>query len=706
MNGPTENDESSQRLSKPASKILAEYLPVLLVYLIIALVVFWPLAANITSTIAAGRPDFVTAGSGDAYQNLWSLWWAGYAVFNLHISPYFTKLLFYPNGANLVTETLSPLAGIFTYAFQSISLGLAYNIVFFMGFVLSGFFMFLLADHIIGNKYGALIAGVVFAYSSFHMSHALTGHLQWTSIEFIPLFILFLLLMIKEKKIYSIFGTALSFLLVVFFGDPEQGVIVLIFALALLVAKLLTQNGRKEVINMKFVVSAIAAIALIIIIGSPFLIPIINGIRHGALGLASESSTLGSTIEWSNPLASFFLPSPYNNLFSTASNSYSSIYISGIDSAERISYIGYTVLILCLVAVVDSIRKQRVKGVLFWAVVGILFAWISTGPYVLLGGLSSQFNINNLLPGIYLLYRNIPILNLVREPGRFDVIVTLCAAMLAGLGFRAIAEYVDSGTQTSSDHHHANSAKYLSVHLHKNIEDKNAQDKGSARYLPLLAIIFIVLIVLECAGIPFTSQYINAYYLKLGIPSGYYQIANMPGNFSVMILPILISITGKPALYVGMSMYYQTAFQKPIIGGYTTRENITDDYPRLNIPLSVEAASLQAGGLFAYASPINENYSNLTLFFLSRYKTRFVSVIDSAYNATDLLNLNSHLDSLFGQPVYADNTTSIWSVNSTVQRAKGKSINAYLSLGNWTYGCSAAGKLLCNSSPGRTLVRP
>ena len=89
--------------------------------------------------------------------------------------------------------------------------------------------------------------------------------------------------------------------------------------------------------------------------------------------------------------------------------------------------------------------------------------------------------------------------------------------------------------------------------------------------------------------------------LKLSVPNSYYQIANNTGNFSVMVLPILSTYTLVPDLYLGMSMYYQTVFQKPIISGYTSRENSSEEYPRLNIPLSVIAASLQAGGPFSTA---------------------------------------------------------------------------------------------------------
>ena len=46
------------------------------VYLIIALAIFYPIAANM-STTAPGV-------GGDLYTNLWGIWWASYTVFQTH----------------------------------------------------------------------------------------------------------------------------------------------------------------------------------------------------------------------------------------------------------------------------------------------------------------------------------------------------------------------------------------------------------------------------------------------------------------------------------------------------------------------------------------------------------------------------------------------------------------------------------------------
>ncbi|MGA3021125.1 MAG: hypothetical protein ABSD68_04220 [Candidatus Micrarchaeales archaeon] len=516
-----------------------KYLLPLVIYLLIALIVFWPVTLNITTVVAASTGGSGLAG-GDLFQNLWSLWWVDYAIFNLHISPYFTHLLFYPVGANLVTETLSPLAGLFSLPLQSVNLAFAFNFILFMDLTLSGFFMFLLADYVIKNKYGAFIAGAIFAFSPFHLSHTLAGQSNWIGIEFVPLFILFFLLMIRDKKIkiLSVFGCAISMVLVTFFGDPEEGIVSLVCISLLLLIKLLSSEGREEILSKRFLISVLSVAVLALIIGSPFLIPIIYGIMHGALAMANAASSLVNNMVWSTPLLSFFLPSPVNNFFSTFSNSYYSIY--AIDSVERIGYIGWVAICLILIAVFRD-AKNRFRNAALWIILLAFFAWLSTGPYLQIGALPQQFDPRTSLPGVYLLYGKIPILNLIREPSRFNLIVTLCVAILAGFGFKEAITLM-----------------------------KNRPISNRKHFVQYFTLFITVLILTEYSGIPFSSIYIDSNFLTIPRPGVYDQIANIPGNFSVMVLPILTGATTRPYAYVGESMYFQTAFAKPILGGYAT----------------------------------------------------------------------------------------------------------------------------------------
>ncbi len=644
-----------------------QYLIPAAIYLFIALVVFWPVTVNLTGTITGGELGG-QVGTGDAYQNLWIIWYVNYAIFDLHTSPYATGLLFYPVGSNLATTSMSPIAALFTFPFQAANLPFAFNVLFFFDFALTGLSAFFLADYLIKNKYAAFIAGLIFAFSPFHMIHALAGQTNWISIEFFPLFILSFLLLMKRKDAYAIVMTSVLFVLLVFFGDPEQGIISIVFLSLFLVASLASSSARKEILNRKFALCCIYCALLAFAIGSPFFIPILEGFAHGALVEASGQSTLANSMIWSDPVLSFILPPPSNNLFAHFSDSYFDIYLG--DNIERVSYLGWISIILVIAAIASAVKRRAPRSILIWAFLGFVFIWMATGPYLQFGELPQQITVTNAIPGIYLLYRAIPILNIVREPSRFNLALTLCIALLAGFGFCSMESYIKSKLKRET--------KQLQLYI---------------------AFVLAILILIDYTGAPLSFfNASNTFFINPSIPAGYSAIAQSPGNFSVVVLPLLASVTNRPNLYTGESMYYQTLFKKPMVGGYTSRENTTDQYVRLNMPLAIEAASLQQGTGFAYSSPINENTTDLTLFFLSKYNTRFISVIGQAYNLSESLTLDDYMDSTFGQPYYNGDNASIWRINSTLEKAANRSIIAYISQGNWTRGCASLGLVYCNST--------
>ncbi|MEM3753081.1 MAG: hypothetical protein QXM58_00530 [Candidatus Micrarchaeaceae archaeon] len=631
--------------AKPAK----EYTAVALIFLILALLLFWPMAMGIASTV----PN----GGGDLYQTLWNLWWVGYAMLTLHTSIYFSDLLYYPIGASLVTQTLSPLACLFSLPFQAVNLVFAYNIIFFVDFMLAGLFMYMLAYHIVKNKHAAFVAGIIFAFAPMHIAQSL-GHLQWASIEFVPLFILLFMLTIERRRIIYPVGAGISFVFVTFWGDPEQGIMAFLLALLMLIYYLASRK-RGEVLNVKFAVNLFVMIAVVLAVGSPFLVPIIKGIENGALAQAAQLSDLQHNMLWSDPVASFFLPSPNNIIFSSLSNSYKQIY--SVDPAERVSYLGYIAIFLALYGLFRSYKDKNYSVVAFWVVAFLIFAWLSLGPYVQLGSPHSVGGI----PGIYLLYRQVPVLNLIREAGRFDMITTIALAVLAAYGFKELMQGLEN-----AKHHSENYARYITA-------------------------FFVFLILLEYSGFAVNSSN----FIAPHIPKAYYEIGNMTGNFTVLVLPATANYSSNsPALYLGMQMYYQTAFKKPIITGYTTRTNETELLPQETLPLVQAASSLEATGKLAYSSPIITNYTNVTLLWMRNFNIRFVSVIRQAYNQSDFEQLASYLYSVFGLPVYQSNTTTVFLTTQAVSRA-GSSFVAYPGP-NWLpgwYVCEAYG-IICNAT--------
>ncbi len=632
------------------------YLKVALIYLAITLILFWPLTINIANT--------VVNGGGDVFQTMWNLWWVNYSLFVLHTSPYFTNLLYYPIGASLVTQTLTPLAGILSAPFQLVSMPFAYNVMFFLDFALSGLFMYLLADHITGNKYAAFIAGLIFALSPMHIAQAY-GHLDWTGIEFLPLYLLFLIKMMKQKDLKYAIGAGISFLFISFLGDIEQGIITVVMTFFILLFYLSTKR-RSIILNANFAKSLGTMILVILLLGSPFFLSIIYGITNqGALATASQQSSIQYNEIWSQSVFSYILPSQFNNQFhGIATSAYGSIFYP--DPTERTAYLGIIASVLALIAIFYDRKREKFAKSAEWIFLGIVFFLLSLGPFVQFTTVTATTGI----PSLYYLYSKIPLFNLVREPGRFDLVVTVALSILAAMGAKELFN-------------------------HERI--RGITKLKTEQYLTL-ALGF--LIIIEYVGITTPGPFASSMFINAQIPRGYQELGSVQGNFTTMILPDLPNVTN-PALYTGMSEYYQTAFKKQMVGGYTSRTNYTQSLTVEVIPISLSSLYLQEGYGFIYPTPIIENISDVNLLLLAYYNVHFVGVIRSAYNVSSLSTLYVYLTSLFGLPVYQDNTTIIFSTANALASKAGSNLVAYTT-SPWIPGISLCqSPYSCNSTLSR-----
>ncbi|MCL5412882.1 MAG: hypothetical protein M1569_00565 [Candidatus Marsarchaeota archaeon] len=628
------------------------YVKVFAAYLIIALVMYWTVTLNITTR--------VVNGFGDVHQSLFNLWWVPYSMFVLHQSPYFTSLLYYPIGANLATQTLSPIAAILITPIYDLSPALGYNVLFFAGFALSGLFMFLLAKYLTKNNYASFIAGLIFAFSPAHIAQAI-AHLDWTMVEFIPAFILLYLLALREKNLKYAALAALSFVLLTFMGDIEQGLMTFFAAIILTILLVITE--RKEMLKISTLKSLAVIIVLVLLFASPIIAMLLPYVNSGAFAAAQQNSFVTSNMEWSDNLLSFFLPSHYNGIFQGLASSYSYIYQLtykgiqyNINVGERVSYLGYSVLFLAAVGVYFDYKNNRLRNLAIWLAIFIIFAWLAIGPYLQIGNTVTG------IPGIYVLYRSVPLLNIIREPGRMDFIATIALAIMAAFGFAHLIQKKDRKT----------AYKYLAV--------------------------FTLIILIEYNGMPLTNPYISNSTTSAAVPKAYNEIGAIPGNFSVLILPALSNPSSTPNQFTGTATYYASILKKPIIGGYTSRENATQSLAVTSVPLTLSALYLESGYGLVYPSPILENYSNVTLLWLANYNTRFISVIRPAYNTTEQEQLLSYLASVFGQPAYMSNTTAVFSTQQALSANAGRSLVSY-TIGNWTPGydfCSPYAP--CNST--------
>ncbi|MDE1851822.1 MAG: hypothetical protein KGH69_04010 [Candidatus Micrarchaeota archaeon] len=622
-------------------------------YLLIALVMFWQVTVNATSRIVNA--------TADGYQSLFNLWWVPYSIFSLHQSPYFTSLLYYPIGANFVTQTMTPLAGILVAPVWWVSSALAYNVLFFTSFALSGIFMFMLSEHFIRNRHAAFLAGLVYAFSPIHIAHAY-AHLDWTIIEWIPLYALLLFKTVEEKRFEYPLLAGLSLVLVSFMGDLQQGVLVAFFTITTLAIMLAMKRYREMLLNVQ-TVTRLAVIPLsFLVIASPFLVFILPNVGS-QLGTAQAGTSTISSMLWSNDLASFFLPGYYNGIFHGLSASYAgkiySLTIAGAtslpDIAERTSYVGYSVLALILIAIYYDYKHHKLRNSVLWIVTLAVYALLSLGPYL------QVYSNATTIPGIYALYSHIPIFNLIREPGRFDIVATVALAILAAMGFSHIS--------------------------------KNRSKTDSLKYMAIIAVIILI----EYNGMPLSGSFANSLTMSTIIPKAYAEIGHVQGNFSVLQLPIITNQNSStPQLYPGIATYYVTDLKKPIIGGYATRVNTSQQLSVEYIPLAVQALYLQYGQGLVYPSPISQNVTNATLFWILNDRVAYVAVARSAYTLSEQQMLYSYLYGMMGAPVYQDNTTFVFETSAAIANMTGNAIVSY-ALGNWQPGFAVCQALYCNT---------
>ncbi len=637
--GSERNVSAAARLL--ASKIRPKHCISIVVYLLLALIVFAPITAHMSS-LAPGT-------GGDTYQNLWGLWWVPYATFKLHTSIWFTNLLFWPVGTNLAYQTMAPIGAILTSPFQAISVPFAYNVLFFTGFVLSGIAMFILADYITGNQYASFFAGLVFAFSSFHVAQAL-GHIDWMNIEWVPLALYFFIRMVKDKNkyIYGI-GLAASFVLATFMGDIEQGVMLVLLLAVVFVMYAVYKNTRRLLLDRRFWYAAAIFIVLAFVIGSFGFIPIIRTITSpGGLSNANYLNTIQENELWSDPILSFFLPSYFNGIFHDASLGYYNIFAG--DPPERVAYIGYSVILLMAIGIYKNFKETRL-----WLVIGLLFGWMTLGPYVQLGAFNPSSTGG--IPGLYYLYHSIPGLNVVREPDRFYLVFSVATAILAAIGFKSLLELVKERTAAGQGRNY----RYMCIGL-----------------LSVFSIIFLI----ESTGF-MTSQLAQVATTPIYVPRFYYLISNLTQNFSVMQLPSLQSSNVSfPALAIGQATYYTSVSHKPIVGGYVGRENLTQELSLSYLPLAAASTNLE-GGNFSYASPVVENYANETLLTLYNYKTAFITINKQAYNTSELDQLALYMIGIFGNPVYVGNTTVAFSTSNAINSSIFRSYVSYPLANEW-----------------------
>ncbi|MDQ6694481.1 MAG: hypothetical protein M3014_08690 [Chloroflexota bacterium] len=628
-------------LAASRRKSLRFHLLVLGGYALLTLLLTYPLALRLTTEIPGG---------GDAWHNIWNLWWVHEALAVRHINPFQTDMLFYPAGANLYLHTLTFSAGLIALPLQVLGVTLitCYNIVLLLTFILAGYGAYLLCRYLTGSRWASFVGGGIFAFSPYHFAHLL-GHMNLASLQWIPFYVLLLLRAADipgspplEAQSYrhgqpmhdevtganrlggsspSKMGIANAagagaLLAVNAYTDLLYTVFLALFTFLFLFWRFVVPSERRYSVRngvglQQAALRMLVGGAVFVLIASPLLVP---ALAEAQQPYAQQS--LNETLIYSSDAMLAFTPSELHPIWGHAVShriGTFGTYLAQKGPSERVVFLGYTVLALALYAA----RKLRAnRYVPFWLFTAAATWLLSLGPQLQLFGKGTLPLIHVAIPLPYALLNKLPLFAIARTPSRLTVLTMLSLSVLASIAMTYLIGQARTRTQG------------FPVKARRRLFAISAG-------LPLL-------ILFEFLALPFPT-----------VPPGwdvpiYSRIAAEPGRFALLELPI------RP---VGDYMAYQTIHNKPIIGGFLARQPpypLLNHTPTLNYLLDTTDA----------ASPVKQEVTGGTgLAALRRLNVKYVIIHWWLLTAAQKKQMEAKLAALLGRPAdwsYPDNQVAAW----------------------------------------------
>ncbi|MBI4675004.1 MAG: hypothetical protein HY741_25470 [Chloroflexi bacterium] len=616
-----------------------EHVGVLAAYAVIALASSFPLITQFGDRIAGV--------DGDVWSYLWAMGWARVSVLNLGANPFHTDYVYYPLGGATQLLWGAALPSFASFPLQ-LAFGLAptFNLVYLAASVVTGYGMYLLGKQEIGSwklevgnwklevggwklevgnskfgatnvKLAAFVAGVAFTFSALRLGYGL-AFTNLFHTEFIPFYVLFLFKATRARgwknallagfwfacNVYVDFQIAafLALLTAVWF------VFVAVRAIArdpkrlrrvgdLIRAEAKNPSGLLPRWLVMLTTAGILVLPMLGMVLNDFAIEGGNYIRVYPLKYSAERSY---------DAFAYFLPNArsalYQNLPAPKIENINASITTPDESEmspDRQSFLGITLLALAIVGV---IRFRR--ALWFWLSVTLVFALLSLGPVLHFAGTNTG------IPMPFALINPIPILNNIRIPMRYGLIVFFGASMLAGAGAYVLLQW----------------RRWLIA--------------------PILALLLV-----ETAVLPYPT-------LEFHVPRVYAQIAQSPNDATVLEIP---SFNWR---YAAKNETYQVVHQKRILRAYTNRiaPDIAEYFNLRQTPIVVRSLRILEGaekGVLTQEE-IAQDHAVLedTLAF---FNLRYAVMHRDQLSAERITQIDAYLrDVLRAQVFYKDDTVTAY----------------------------------------------
>ena len=456
---------------------------------------------------------------------------------------FFSDRVFYPVGLQMVRQDWAPTAALMALPFQPGGALFALNMEVLLAFTLCGYFTYLLARHLSGDKLLAIMAGVIFAFCEFRVDKSF-GHINQANQQFIPLYLLFLVRFFEGGRWRFAVGAAVCFYLATFCTYYQLVFVILLTLLFLLhqAGACLVHPGRWGRLlalgRRSLVFGGITAGACLLLFG-PLLFnqwqAFMEASRSLTLYMPAYSADLLSYV-----LSNLYVPPP-QRIFTGEGGT---------------AFLGYTVLGLVLMSAGLLWRRT---GAGLWLFMLLVFFLLSLGSTVMVAGKEW-----GRLP-LFDILQALPVVRGAKVAARFSSLVVLCAAVAIAMSLA-----------------HADRA-WLS-----------AWSRGSRLLLKGL----IVAVVCAELLIPPARFVQQAMPTAFPVPAAIHAVAKASGDPALLQFPLCWdAFTGNigPHGFPRQLFAYQTVHGKPIFSGIGNMVPATTLRYLLRLPLVSELIHLGKG---------------------------------------------------------------------------------------------------------------
>ena len=360
----------------------------------------WPLVVTLNAP---------TGLRGDYFNNLWNFWWMARSIGRLE-SPYFTDLLYYPEGLSLMRHTLSPINAVLGALFSTfMGLHAAFNVLVLLKLTASAWTMYVFARYVTGSRGGAVLAGLVYAFNPFHFSYIC--QINVFTLEFVPLALYYGLRVQREGGLRTGLFAVLSIGAIAATSSYYVVYTYIVLGMMVLCGRWVAPDVPWRLGARRVILLGAAGAVMVCLVSLPLLI---------GTWQARNSTFVHPAVIFQRRRA--------NDLFG----------YGWVGGPERLTVswptmLGYSTLAF-LVLGWREVKRHR-----FWLLVGGVFLVLSLGK---------TLHVNRTewgLPLPYQLLVELPVLKMLRKPDRCFMIVQLVVALVSAAAWRGVVPRLRGG---------------------------------------------------------------------------------------------------------------------------------------------------------------------------------------------------------------------------------------------------------------------